>query len=124
MRNQFALFDNVSDAGMVVGADHLIRQAKFADQIHRPRLGGHESVGAFFEHAALLHGGLDHAAYARPALQQRGPDARFGEVVSGGKTGDPAADDQRLVRTAYILNSRTKSTTARTLSGGVSGRIP
>ncbi len=96
-RNQLALFDDVSDAGMVVRADHLIGQAKFADQIHRPRLGGHESVGAFFEHAALLHRSLDHSAHARPALQQRGTNARFREVVSGGKTGDSAADNQCLV---------------------------
>ena len=61
---------------MIVGADHLVRQAKLADQIHRPRLGGHESVGALFEHAALLHRSLDHAAHARlcvPATVGRMP---------------------------------------------------
>ncbi len=76
--DQLALFDNVGDAGMIVGADHLVGQAQFANQVHGPRLGGHESVGAFFEHAALLDGGLDHAADARFAFQQCGPDAGFG----------------------------------------------
>ena len=47
---------------MIVRADHLVRQANFADQIHGPGFGGHESVGAGFEYAALLDGSLDHAA--------------------------------------------------------------
>ena len=78
------------------------------------------------QHAALLDGGLDHAAQRGLRSQERGTDASFVKVISGGKTGDPAADDQDFVThcNTYILNSRTKSTTARTLSGGVSGRIP
>jgi hypothetical protein len=82
---------------MVVRTDHLFSEAEFPDQIHGPRFGGHESVGAFFEHTALLYGSLDDTAHARVSFQQGGADAGLREVVSGGKTGDSAADNQCLV---------------------------
>src|SRR5581483_443870 len=64
---------------------------------------------------------LNHSAEARRSLHQRRAEARFVEIVGGGKAGYTAANDNDF---GYGLNSRTKSTTARTWSTGVSGRMP
>ena len=55
--------------------------------------------------------GLNDAAEVRGLFDESRAEACFVEVISGGKTGNSAADDDRG---GYGLNSLTKSTTART----------
>ena len=81
-------------AQVVVGADHLVRQAQLADQLERRRLGGEETVGAGLDGAAFHVLGLDHAAQARARFEEGAGSAALGQVVGGGKAGDAAADDQ------------------------------
>ena len=79
---------------MIVGADDLAAHPKLVDQLERGGLGGEEAIGPALDDAALDGPGLNHAAEARPALDQRGSDAGLGQMIGRRKPRDAAADDR------------------------------
>ena len=74
-------------------------------------LDAQERVRPCFKNAAIAVFCADDAAKARRLFNERRTNARFIEIVGGGKARNSATDNDG---TSYGLNSLTKSTTART----------
>ncbi len=108
------------EAALIFGADDLIAQAEFTNQLERRRLGREKAVRAGFERASANVLRTNDAAKSRRLLYDSCTDAGLLQVVRGAEARNPTANDDNL----YGRNSRTMSTTARTLSTGVSGRMP
>ena len=68
----------------------------FANQIHRPWLGGQEAVGTGFEHAPCWTVVRITPPSCGCSFHQGGTHAGFIQVVGGGESGDAAADDEDL----------------------------
>jgi len=74
---------------VVVGSDHLVRQAEFVDKLERGGLAERNCPGGLDGAAVHVHG-FDHAAQARAGFDDSGRGAAFGQVISGGQAGDAA----------------------------------
>ena len=92
-RHEAATLADIGDAETIVRADDLIGQPQLANQFEGGGLGRQETVRPGLDGAALDALGLDHAPQARPRFEDGGGHAAPGQIVSGRKSGDAAADD-------------------------------
>src|SRR5262245_16236571 len=78
---------------MVIGADNVSIERELADQFERPGLLRDEAIGSGFDEATVHRFGMDHAAQPRRLFDEDAFALVAGTVVSGGQSGNAAADD-------------------------------